>query len=102
MRAYADTGVTYLVLESDLVASRVEEMRQFLMEQLKAYPDESAVILDVQGIEVVDSLGVNLIIGLYKHVAAESKEFKIVNAGEKFMKVANFFRFNSIFPVEGR
>lgn len=102
MRAYADNGVTYLVLESDLVASRVEEMRQFLMEQLKAYPDESAVVLDAQGIEIVDSLGVNLIIGLYKHVTAESKEFKIVNAGEKFIKVASFFRFNSIFPVEGR
>ena len=72
------------------------------MSQLKAYPKESTVALDARGVEIVDSLGVNLIIGLYKHTASESKEFRVLNAGDKFMKVANFFRFSSIFTIESR
>lgn len=102
MRAYTEENELYLVPETDLVASRIEEIRNFFMSQLKTYPNESTVVLDAQGIEVVDSLGVNLIIGLYKHTLSESKVFRVLNAGEKFMKVANFFRFSSIFTIESR
>lgn len=102
MKAFTKDDTLYLVPETDLVASRVEEIRDFFMAQLKAFPNESSVVLDAKGIEVVDSLGVNLIIGLYKHTASESKTFRVLNAGEKFMKVANFFRFSSIFAIEGK
>jgi anti-anti-sigma factor len=104
MKAYTDTdnNALHLVPESDLVASRVEEIRNFFMSQLKAHQGETTIILDAQGIEVVDSLGVNLIIGLYKHAFSESKTFQVLNAGDKFMKVANFFRFSSIFTIESR
>ena len=102
MRAFTENNALHLVPETDLVASRVEEMRNFFMSQLKAYPNESIIVLDAEGIEVVDSLGVNLIIGLYKHAASESKKFRVQNAGQKFMKVANFFRFSSIFTIESR
>jgi len=102
MKAYAKDGALYLLPEENLVASRIEDMRNFFMAQLKTYADEKSVVLDVADIGVVDSLGVNLIIGLFKHVSSESKSFKIVNAEEKFMKVAHFFRFPSIFNIESR
>ncbi len=102
MKAFTEDGTLFLVPETDLVASRVEEMRTFFMNQLKSFPEERVVVLDASGIDIVDSLGVNLIIGLYKHTASELKAFRIVNAEEKFLKVANFFRFASIFPVESR
>ena len=102
MKAYTKDGALFLEPEGDLAASRVEELRNFLMAQLKACPGEKTVILDVAGINVVDSLGVNLIIGLYKHVSADSKTFRIINAEDTFMKVADIFRFPSLFTIESR
>ncbi len=101
MKAYPEGETLVLVPEQDLIASSIEELRIFFLEQLKEHDGQQTVVLDVKGIEVIDSLGVNLIIGLYKETSANGKEIKIVNAGEKFMKVANFFRFPSILTIEG-
>ncbi len=101
MKAYAENDTLFLVPEADLVASRIEEVRNFFLSKLKEHPDESMVTLDAGGVKVIDSLGVNLIIGLYKEVTSNGKTLKIVNAGEKFMKIANFFRFPSILTIEG-
>lgn len=90
----------FLIPETDLIASSIEPLRDFFREQLRSQAGFDAVVLDAAGIETVDSLGVNLIIGLYKQVSSEDKSFRIVNAGEKFTKISNFFKFPSLFKVE--
>ena len=101
MKIRKENGTLFLIPETDLIASRIEELRDYFAEQLKKYSDVSHVLLDVNGIEVVDSLGVNLIVGLYRQVTGESKTIEIVGAGKNFMKVADFFRLTSLFPVKG-
>ena len=100
MKIMKENEKLILIPEASLIASNVENLRQFFLEQLSNHPDDKEVILDVDGIEIVDSLGVNLIVGLFKQLNSQSKSFKIINAGEKFMQVAEFFRFTAIFPVE--
>lgn len=101
MKAKKQNEALYLIPETDLVASRIEELRDFFSKQLEDNPDVSIVYLDVRGIEIVDSLGVNLIVGLYRQVSNASKSIEIYGAGKNFMKVANFFRLPSLFPVKG-
>ena len=48
------------------------------------------------------SLGVNLIIGVYRQVISESKTFEITGAGEKFLKVARFFQFPALFNIKSK
>ena len=43
----------------------------------------------------------NLVVGLYRQAVSESKTIEIIGAGENFMKVADFFRLTSLFPVRG-
>ncbi|MEA2085192.1 MAG: STAS domain-containing protein [Thermodesulfobacteriota bacterium] len=100
MKVENKDGALILAPGTDLVASGIEKMRNSILAHLKEYPDASNIVLDADGIKVVDSLGVNLIIGLYRQADAESKKFEIINANEKFMKVANFFRFPSLFTVK--
>ncbi|MCK5544704.1 MAG: STAS domain-containing protein [Desulfobulbaceae bacterium] len=100
MKAEKKDGALVLTPEIDLVASGIEKLRDSILAHFKENPDVSKVILDAAEIEVVDSLGVNLMIGLYRQADAESKEFEVINAGEKFMKVAKFFRFLSLFKVK--
>ncbi|MFO7754227.1 MAG: Hpt domain-containing protein [Desulfobacteraceae bacterium] len=104
MKKYKDQGqgdkdTIYLVPETDLVASRIEELRDRFSRSLKENPSVSNVVLKADHIENMDSLGVNLIIGIYRQVHSESKSFEITGAGEKFLKVANFFRFPDLFNI---
>jgi anti-anti-sigma factor len=87
--------------QTDLIASHIEVHREAVLAEMKKYPGVTGIVVDAAGIEIVDSLGVNLIIGMYRQSAAESKTFEIINAGEKFVKVARFFRFYSLFSING-
>jgi anti-anti-sigma factor len=87
--------------ETDLIASQIEELRNAVLEQMKKFPEVESVVLDAEGIEIVDSLGVNLIIGIYRQAVADSKGFEVINAGSRFVKVAQFFRFFSLFTING-
>lgn len=94
---------TKLILqpETDLIASKIEELRRQVLTVMKSHPDTDGIVLDASGIEIVDSLGVNLIIGIYRQAVADSKTFEVINAGSRFIKVAQFFRFFSLFSVNG-
>lgn len=99
MKTRVEGDTLFLVPETDLVASRIESLRNFFTEKMTAHPDAVRVVLDVHGVETVDSLGVNLIVGLYREAAGASKTIEIVGANEKFMKVARFFRLPAIFTI---
>ena len=101
MKAYSEKESFYLVPETNLVADTINELRDFFLAQLNDNPDRKKVIFDAEGIDIVDSLGVNLIIGLYRQVDSESNTFQIINAGDKFLKIASFFRFPTLFKIEG-
>ncbi|MBF0224396.1 MAG: STAS domain-containing protein [Desulfobacterales bacterium] len=101
MQSNKKDDTLFLIPETDLVASTIEKTRNFFWDELKKNSDaHHNIILDVQGIEVVDSLGVNLIIGLYRQINSEHKNFSIINGGKKFMKIASFFRFPTLFTVK--
>ena len=99
MKIRKEDETLFLIPETDLIANRIEELRDYFAEQLGEHSDVSCVLLDVEGVQLVDSLGVNLIVGLYRQVTNESKTIEIIGAGENFLKVANFFRLTSLFPV---
>lgn len=99
MKTRVEDDTLFLIPETDLVASRVESLRNFFAEQMAAHPDAARVVLDVTGVETVDSLGVNLIVGLYREATGASKAIEIVGANETFMKVASFFRLPAIFTI---
>ncbi len=99
MKSRVETDTLLLTPETDLVASRIESLRTFFAEELQRHPEVIRVVLEVHGVETVDSLGVNLIVGLYREAAAASRTMEITGANEKFMKVASFFRLPAIFTI---
>lgn len=101
MKALLEDNRLVLQPETDLIASRIEQLRMEVLAQLKRHPGAEAVVLDAAGVEIVDSLGVNLIIGMYRQAVADGKSFEVVNAGSRFIKVARFFRFFALFSING-
>ncbi len=100
MKANRENDTLILIPETDLVASRIEALRDYFAGQLETHADAARVVLDVRGVDIVDSLGVNLIVGLYRQCAAASRPISVTGAGERFMKVASFFRLPAILTIE--
>ncbi len=102
MEVLKDCDTLFLIPKTNLTASRIESLRNDFIEGLNRHRDVSTVILQADDIETVDSLGVNLIIGTFRQVSAESKTFKINGAGERFLKLADFFQLSKLFTISGR
>jgi len=102
MKIRTNKNTLFLIPETDLVASQIETLRDCFLEALTHHPDVSTVILQADHIETVDSLGVNLIIGIYRQVSFKSQTFVITGAGERFLKVAAFFQLPALFTITGK
>jgi len=89
--------VMNLVLERDLIASNVKTLNMKLMDYLDEFEDVSEIILDMNTVDNIDSVGVTFIINLYKSVTREGKSFKVTHCSDdikqlfKLMKLEDFF-----------
>jgi len=100
MKSRIENHNLVLIPETDLIASRIDELRGYFTQKLDEHEETVHVVLDVTGVDFVDSLGVNLIVGLYRQVTDDKKTVEIIGAGRDFMKVANFFRLPSLFSIK--
>lgn len=83
--------------QGDLVASSVEEERASMLKALESA--EKAVILDLSSTELVDSLGITLILGLYKSCQKRGITFSVEGAKKDIVRVFKLFSLNKLFPV---
>lgn len=85
--------------EVDVVASTVSELRKRLIEHLDAN-DWGELIFDCHQVSSMDSVGVNLIVGLYKKAGGADRQFCMINCNEPILKVLKLFRLDEKFTIE--
>jgi anti-anti-sigma factor len=83
--------------EVDLVASTVETQRAAMMKALEAGP--AAVVLDLGAVSQLDSLGITLILGLFKTCQKTSTPFSIEGVKADLMRVFRLFNLPRFFPI---
>lgn len=89
--------VLHLAPKSDLVASTVEGHRASLS---KAIEDaKGAVVLDLSSVDQVDSLGITLVLGLFKSCQKAEITFSIEGVKPDIMRVFRLFNLTKFFSV---
>jgi anti-anti-sigma factor len=86
-----------IAASGNLVASTVETQRRAAMEAL-AGPC-SGVVLDLSAAAVVDSLGITLILGLFKTCQQRKLGFQVEGANPDLMRVFKLFSLPKLFPI---
>jgi anti-anti-sigma factor len=81
----------------DLVASTVEAQRDTMMKALES--GASAVVLDLDGVEQLDSLGITLVLGLFKTCQKAGTPFSIEGVKSDIMRVFRLFNLPKFFPI---
>lgn len=91
----------YFTVDQDLVASFVPRLKDSILELVNTHSeiDWEKLILDFSGAERIDSIGVSLIVGLFKNIDSYNREFMIVNCSESILKVLKMFRLDKKFVI---
>jgi anti-sigma B factor antagonist len=86
-----------LTPQGDLVASTVEEHRACMMKALET-PGEK-VVLDLSAVELIDSLGITLVLGLFKSCQKAGTAFAVESVKPDIMRVFRLFNLTKFFSV---
>jgi anti-anti-sigma factor len=89
--------VLRLTPKSDLVASTVEEHRTSMMKALESAGEK--VVLDLSAVELLDSLGITLVLGLFKSCQKSGAAFSIEGVKPDILRVFKLFNLTKFFPV---
>jgi serine/threonine-protein kinase RsbW len=89
--------VLRLIPKGDLVASTVEQHRTSMMKALEAAG--GMVVLDLSSVELLDSLGITLVLGLFKSCQKSGAAFSIEGVKPDILRVFKLFNLTKFFPV---
>jgi len=86
-----------LTPQGDLVASTVEAHRLSMMKAVESAGEK--VVLDLASVELIDSLGITLVLGLFKSCQKSGKAFSIEGVNPDIMRVFKLFNLTKFFPI---
>lgn len=100
MKITREDNLMKFVIQNDLIAPNVKEMNKLLMEALDETAGIDEVIVDLNKIENIDSVGVSFVVSLYKNISNEGLEFRIVHASNDIIQLFKLMRLDEFFIIE--
>ncbi len=94
-----EEGSTVIKPGQDVVASMARELR----EELKGLVAEGVqdMTMDLQGVEMVDSIGIGLLIAAHNSLAKSGGKLKVTNASPDIFKLLKTMRLDQHFEISG-
>ncbi|MCP4298430.1 MAG: STAS domain-containing protein [Proteobacteria bacterium] len=86
--------------QDEMIATNVPEMRDLLVAQIDSDPSWTDLVLDCINVKTLDSIGVNLIVGLFKKAEAGNKIFRVSGCNSSLEKVLKLFRLDDKFEIK--
>ncbi len=98
VKAQVADGVLRLNPRGDLVASTVEGLRDAMLKALEKAA--GPVVLDLSATRQIDSLGITLVLGLFKTCQQKRLAFSIEGVSADIHRVFRLFNLTRFFPVQ--
>src|SRR6056297_321201 len=100
MKTCRESNLMKFIIQNDLIAPNVKDMNKVLMDALDQTNGIEEVIVDLNKIENIDSVGVSFVVSLYKNISNEGLEFRIVNASNDIIQLFKLMRLDEFFIIE--
>ncbi len=95
----SDGDQTIIKPGTDVVASMAEEFKGELLSAINS--SEGEVVIDLQGVEMVDSVGIGVIIASHNSLSQNGRKLKVINVTKDIYGLFATMRLNRRFTVEG-
>lgn len=87
------------IAKDNLVAANLENQMSMIKDAMSKNTDAEEVVLNLKNVTEIDSMGINLVVGLYKQVNALGKKFSVTNVSRPILNLFNLFKLTSYFDV---
>ena len=84
----------------NLTSVNVKDLILNIKNELETYADYKELIIDLEESKNIDSMGITLIIGVYKTVKTSGKSFKLIGVSDPMLHLFQSLKFNEIFEIE--
>lgn len=84
---------------TDVVASMAEEFKSELLSVINESSAE--VVIDLEGVDMVDSVGIGVIIATHNTLNQSERKLKVINVAKDVYGLFTTMRLNRRFTVEG-
>lgn len=89
-----------LKLGDDLIASNVKRFNLSLVDLLDDDFEQDELVVDLEGTENIDSVGVTFVVNLYKNARSNSKQFKIIHSSDDIKQLFKLMKLDEFFELE--
>ena len=93
-----DKGRVVVKPEKDVVASMVNDFRSELQSLVQEQPAE--MIIDMDGVSMVDSVGIGVIIATYNSLNKKGGTFTLINVSKDIFSLFSTMRLDQHFSIE--
>ena len=94
-----DGDQTIIKPGTDVVASMAEKFKGELLSAINSSKGE--IVIDLQGVEMVDSVGIGVIIASHNSLSQNGRTLKVINVTKDIYGLFATMRLNRRFTVEG-
>lgn len=99
MRMEVDGKDLVLQPEQNLIAVNLEDQEKRIRKGLEDHGDVSGIVLDLSLVDEIDSLGINLVVGLFKELEKRGLKFRVTGCIQPIKNLFNLFKLSSYFEV---
>ncbi|MCG8685901.1 MAG: STAS domain-containing protein [Desulfobacterales bacterium] len=94
-----DGDQTIIKPGADVVASMAETFKGELLSAINS--SQGNVVIDLDGVDMVDSVGIGVIIAAHNTLSQASRQLKVINVTKDIFGLFATMRLNRRFTVEG-
>jgi anti-anti-sigma factor len=88
-----------LAFEEDLTSTTVRHLQKQCLEALDKAGDAARVVADISMVEMIDSQGLNFLLGLYQDAHEHSRQFKVTGASPANERLFSFVNLRDRFGM---
>ena len=98
-----DNEAIYIKMQKDLIAPNISEFKSKIMEFLEEdeeSEDIDEVVINLSEINNIDSMGVTFVVGLYKSVVKDGKNFRIEGCSDDIKQLFKLMKLDEFFDID--
>ena len=88
-----------ITLEQDLVAANASQILSDIQTVMGDTQNISQLVADITKVKVMDSLGVNLLVGVYKQCSECNWAFRVAGASPSILRLFSLYKLTSYFGI---
>lgn len=99
MKIYIENKKAYLHFENNLISPNIRELINIVQNQLFDETSFDSIEIDLCQSTSIDSLGITLLIGIYKTYSSQNKPITLVGVNEPMMELFKIMKLNELFNI---